>query len=148
MPDSRSITLKVLKKWQTDIQSDKSNKTIGQLVQAFHAALQRVSGAENDEPVQFKVDGKLFSSLCKLKGFNLQIFTGSSVFNAVIQLCVLELGPAVKRFLGLSPGSKQPPHKCRRFVKIRTLLRTYFSDLLQVCFYYYFLCLFKSIRYT
>lgn len=103
----------MLKKWQSDIQTDKSNKTIGQLIQAFHAALQRVSSKQDEEPARYKVDG-------------------SAVFNAVIQLCVLELGPAVKRFLGLLPGSKQPPHKCKKFVKIKTMLRTYFTDLLRV----------------
>lgn len=56
--DERLITLKMLKKWQNDIQTDKSNKTIGQLVQAFHAALQTVSKKEDEEPAKYKVDGR------------------------------------------------------------------------------------------
>lgn len=51
----------------------------------------------------------------------------------MIQLCVLELGPAVKKFLGIQPGSKQLPHKCKRFNKVKTLLKMYFTDLLKVC---------------
>lgn len=56
--DKRTITLKMLKKWQVDIQTDKSNHTIRNLVNAFHAALKRVSNnEEDDEPVHFKVGG-------------------------------------------------------------------------------------------
>lgn len=109
----KMVTLKLLKKWQTEIQTDKSKQTMSRLVEAFHAALQRVSNCEDEVPSKFKVEG-------------------SAVFNAVIQLCVLELGPAVKRFLGLTAKSKQPPHKCKRFVKIKGLLKVYFTDLLKV----------------
>lgn len=56
----RLITLKMLKKWQNDLQTDKSNKTIGNLIQAFHAALQTVSKREDEEPAKYKVDGKHF----------------------------------------------------------------------------------------
>lgn len=104
----------MLKAWQNDIQTDKSNKTIVALTQAFHAALLRVSNPEEaDEIAHYKVDG-------------------SSVFNAVIQICVLELGPAVKRFLGLKPGARQPPHKCKKFTKIKRALKDYFTDLLRI----------------
>lgn len=112
---SRTITLKMLKTWQKDIQTDKSNKTIVTLTQAFHAALMRVSNTdeETDEITHFKVDG-------------------SSVFNSVIQICVLELGPAVKRFLGLKSGSKIQPHKCKKFKKIQHPLKSYFTDLSKI----------------
>ncbi|KAL1494504.1 hypothetical protein ABEB36_010091 [Hypothenemus hampei] len=112
--DDRVITLKLLKTWQNEIQTDKSNKTIIKLIQAFHAALKRLSNEESDEePDLYKVDG-------------------SAVFNAVIQLCVIHLGPAVRKFLGLEPGSKQSPHKCKKFNKIKGPLKTYFSDLLKL----------------
>lgn len=61
-----------------------------------------------------------------------KLFLGSAVFNGVIQLCVLELGPAIRRFLGLQKGSKQPPHKCKKFTKIKNVLKSYFGDLLKV----------------
>lgn len=104
----------MLKQWRTDIEKDKTNKTIGCLIKAFHAALKRVSTEkeENEAPAQYKVDG-------------------SSVFNAIIQLCVLELGPAVRRFLSLTSGS-QPAHKAKKFTKVKTLLRGYFTDLLKL----------------
>lgn len=105
----------MIKKWQSNIQTDKSNKTLTELAQAFHAALKRISNDENedDEPARFKIEG-------------------SAVFNAVVQLCVMHLGPAIRRFLGLKPGSKQPPHKCKKFNKIKKTLKGYFTDLLKV----------------
>nr|CAI5851950.1 unnamed protein product [Callosobruchus analis] len=111
--DERTITLKMLKQWQSELRTDKKNRSIIIATQAFHAALKTVSTEEDDVPSYYKVEG-------------------SAVFNGVIQLCVLELGPAVRRFLGLKKGSKQPPHKCKRFVKIKNALKSYFGDLLKL----------------
>ncbi|XP_060521938.1 nucleolar complex protein 2 homolog [Cylas formicarius] len=113
--DNRVITLKIIKKWQSDIQADRSNKTIVEVTQAFHAALLRVSNIDmpDDESVRFKVEG-------------------SSIFNAVVQLCVMELGPAIRRYLGLQSGSKLLPHKCKKFNKVKGILKLYFSDLLKL----------------
>ncbi|XP_057654661.1 nucleolar complex protein 2 homolog [Diorhabda carinulata] len=111
--DPRIITLKVLKSWQAEIQLDKTNKTIIAVMQAFSAALRTVSNDGDQEAGYYKVEG-------------------SAVFNGVIQLCVLELGPAIRRFLRLQPGSKQPPHKCKKFIKIKKSLKSYFSDILKL----------------
>ncbi|CAH0563898.1 unnamed protein product [Brassicogethes aeneus] len=112
--DNRVITLKLIKQWQNDIQTDKSKNTILNVTQAFHACLKRVSADDDqdEEPALFKVEG-------------------SSVFNGVIQLCVLELGPAMRRFLGISQ-SRMPPHKCKKFPKIKKILKGYFTDLLKL----------------
>lgn len=110
--DRRKITLKMLRTWQSDILTDKTNKTIIALTQAFHACVLQVNNeAEGNTDSPYKVDG-------------------APVFNGVVQLCVLELGPAVRRFLGLKAGSKCPPHKCKRFAKIKGVLKDYFNDLL------------------
>lgn len=95
-----------------EIKTDKSAKTLLKIMKAFHAALVRVSDGEKSS-AEYRVDG-------------------SAVFNAVIQLCVLELGAAVRRYLKLPVDSKQAPHKCKRFVKIRTALKGYLLDLLKV----------------
>ncbi|CAG9817794.1 unnamed protein product [Phaedon cochleariae] len=114
LKDSRIITHKLLKVWSTDIHTDKTNKTIIALIQAFHAALNTVTTQEEiQEPAIFKVEG-------------------SAVFNGVIQLCVLELGPAIRRFLGIHQGSKMPAHKCKKFIKIKRVLKGYFTDLLKL----------------
>lgn len=57
---------------------------------------------------------------------------GSAVFNGVITLCVLDLGPAMRRFLGLKSGS-QMAHKTKKFAKLKSFLKSYFYDLLKVC---------------
>jgi nucleolar complex protein 2 len=111
--DKGIVTLKMLKNWDTAIQKDLTNKTILSLTRAFHAALVRVSSENEQEPCQYKVEG-------------------SAVFNGVIQLCVIHLGPALRRFLRLKEGSKQPPHKCKRFIKIKRTLKDYFMDLSKV----------------
>ncbi|GJQ82217.1 hypothetical protein Trydic_g19421 [Trypoxylus dichotomus] len=112
--DTSVINLKVLKTWQNDIRTDKSNTTIVKLIKAFHAAIARISGSEkDDEDSSYKVEG-------------------SAIFNGVIQICVLELGPAIRRYLRIPQGSKQPPHKSKRFVKIKAVLRGYFVDLLKL----------------
>ncbi|KRT80116.1 hypothetical protein AMK59_6378, partial [Oryctes borbonicus] len=112
--DTSTITLKVLKSWQNDIKTDKSNVTIVKLIKAFHAAIARVSGNEEDDnAIVYKVEG-------------------SAIFNGVIQICVLELGPAIRKYLRIPQGSKQPPHKSKKFVKIKAVLRGYFVDLLKL----------------
>lgn len=48
----------MLKKWQSEIRTDKSNKTIITLTQAFHAALFTISSCEeDDESSYYKVEG-------------------------------------------------------------------------------------------
>lgn len=125
--DERNITLQLIKKWQNDIKTDKSCHTINCITKAFHAALIRVSNEDEQVHCEYKVDG-------------------SSVFNAVIQLCVMELGPALRRYLKLPTGSKQAPHKCKKFIKVRTLLRGYFIDLLKVSFIICFNPSFKTVH--
>ncbi|KAK5640710.1 hypothetical protein RI129_009257 [Pyrocoelia pectoralis] len=107
----QKVTLHMLRKWQSDLQTDNTKNTIAHVIQAFHAALLRVSN-EQEEISDYKVDG-------------------SAIFNAVIQLCVLELSPAIRKFLGLK-STKMAPHKCKKFVKIKTLLQMYFTDLLKI----------------
>ncbi|XP_063916368.1 nucleolar complex protein 2 homolog [Zophobas morio] len=108
--DKGTVTLKMLRNWESAIQKDTSNKSITAVIQAFHAALLTVSSEDEQEPCQYKVEG-------------------AAAFNGVIQLCVIHLGPALQRFLGLADRSKQPPHKCKKFVKIKGILKDYFMDL-------------------
>ncbi|XP_031354276.1 nucleolar complex protein 2 homolog [Photinus pyralis] len=107
----QKVTLRLLKKWQSDLQVDKTKNTIAHVIHAFHAALLRVSNAE-EEVSDYKVEG-------------------SAVFNGVIQLCVLELSVAIRKFLGLK-STKIAPHKCKKFPKLKTLLQMYFNDLLKI----------------
>ncbi|XP_024883333.1 nucleolar complex protein 2 homolog [Temnothorax curvispinosus] len=107
----KKITLKLLKTWQQNIQTDKSIITIKCAVDAFHAALDSVA-ALPDTTTEYKVDG-------------------SAAFNGVMQLCIMYLPDAFKRFLKLDPES-QEVHKSKRFGKIRVILKLYLSDLIKL----------------
>lgn len=47
--NSRVITLKMIKKWRNELQTDKSNVTIGNVVKAFHSALLNISTPDEEE---------------------------------------------------------------------------------------------------
>lgn len=106
------VTLKMVEEWREKLKTDKTSTTIICVVKAFHAALNRVASEEDNTGSSLRV-------------------VGSSVFNAVVQLCVLELQPAIKSFLQLPPGKRIPPHKCKKWVKIKTTLKCYLTDLLK-----------------
>lgn len=107
---TRLITLKLLKQWQTDLSLDKvSVETIKNIIQAVNSALLSISG-DHVAGLAYKVEG-------------------AAVFNGVLQLCVLHLHPAVKRFLGLTGKTTKQPHKCKKWNKIRSSLKDYLTDL-------------------
>ncbi|KAG7212851.1 hypothetical protein KM043_002205 [Ampulex compressa] len=111
--DSRKITLQVLKTWQEEIQKDKSSKTIKCVVEAFHAALETVSESSDKNALRFKVEG-------------------SAVFNGVVQLCVLHLPEAFRRFLKLEGESQFEAYKSKKFAKVKTSLKSYLTDLIKI----------------
>ncbi|XP_012143161.2 nucleolar complex protein 2 [Megachile rotundata] len=111
--DKRKITLQLLKTWQTDIQKDKSLKTIKCAIEAFHAALQTVVDVPDADYVGYKVEG-------------------GAVFNGVVQLCVMYLPDALKQYLKLNSESQAQVHKSKRFVKIKSILKSYLTDLIKI----------------
>ena len=111
--DRRRVTLQLLKTWQGEIQKDKTLRTIKCAVEAFHAALQTVSESTGAESLPYKVEGGV-------------------VFNGVVQLCVLYLPEAFKRFLKLGPESQFQAHKCKRFGKVKSILKSYLTDLIKI----------------
>ncbi|XP_026470553.1 nucleolar complex protein 2 homolog [Ctenocephalides felis] len=111
LPTSGTITLQMVKKWHEELQQPKvSINVLENTMKAFNAALLCISNEEAQKS-------------------NLRI-DGSGVFNAVIQLCVLNLQPAIAQFLKLTTSQK--PHKCKRWVKVKTLIKGYFIDLLKL----------------
>ncbi|KAG5336953.1 NOC2L protein, partial [Acromyrmex heyeri] len=107
----KKITKQLLKNWQQEIQTDKSIITIKCAVEAFHAALDSVAVLP-DKTTEYKVEG-------------------SAIFNGVMQLCIMYLPDAFKRFLKLDQES-QEAHKSKRFRKIRWILKLYLSDLIKL----------------
>ncbi|RZF43881.1 hypothetical protein LSTR_LSTR007217 [Laodelphax striatellus] len=113
------VTLKMISEWQQQLSADKSVSTISSVIKAFHAALQSVTKDTDEDsvPSEYKV-------------------VGSAVFNGVVQLCVLELQPALLRFLRISTEQSQmsrvQPSKSKNWKKLKLPLRDYFTDLLKL----------------
>lgn len=54
------------------------------------------------------------------------------VFNEVVQLCILYLPDAFKRYLKLSSETQPQIHKLKRFGKVKHILKSYLTDLIKV----------------
>jgi len=107
------ITLSMIKIWREKFQNSKQKlKYITTATKAMTAALQRVTVDEINKPTPYKVEG-------------------SSVFNAVLQMCMFDLHPAILKFLKLPPGtsSKVMISKSKRWNKVKMTLRSYLTDL-------------------
>lgn len=106
-----SITLKMLKQWQGELAQDRvSLDVIKNVVLALNSTLLTLAG-ENDASVKAYQVG------------------GAAAFNGVVQLCVLHLEPAIRRYLGLHQKTALQPHKCKKWNKIKSSLRGYFTDI-------------------
>lgn len=108
---SNAITLKMLKDWQAGLQADEvSIETVRNVIKAFNSALASISGDPN-------MHGEY-------------IVEGSSIFNGIIQLCVLHLEKAIRKYLKLSGKANfKEIQKCKRFNKVKNILRYYLTDL-------------------
>ncbi|XP_018397154.1 PREDICTED: nucleolar complex protein 2 homolog [Cyphomyrmex costatus] len=113
----KKITKQLLKTWQQKIQTDKSIITIKCAVEAFHAALDSIAIPDKNT--------------MKHKNITEYKVEGSAIFNGVMQLCIMYLPDAFKRFLKLDEESHEA-HKSTRFVKIRYILKLYLSDLIKL----------------
>lgn len=112
-PGTNKVTLQMISEWQEALQSEGKIKlvTITTAIKAFNAAMLRATADEKDA-AEFKVEG-------------------SSVFNSVIQMCVLYLPTAIKKYLGMESSGKDP-RKCKHFVKIKNPLIAYINDMLKL----------------
>ncbi|CAH1407502.1 unnamed protein product [Nezara viridula] len=106
----KQVTMAMVKKWRENLINEPSVGSISKAVEAFHAALDRVTGEDNSE---LKVDG-------------------SGVFNAIIEMCVLHLHKSINDFLKLNPSNIKHPEKAKKWVKVRSLVEGYFTDLLKL----------------
>ncbi|XP_066902843.1 nucleolar complex protein 2 isoform X2 [Halyomorpha halys] len=104
------VTIAMVTKWRENLINDPSVGSISNAVEAFHAALDRVTGEDHSE---LKVDG-------------------SGVFNAIIEMCVLHLHKSINDFLKLNPTTMKHPEKAKKWIKIRSLVEGYFTDLLKL----------------
>ncbi|CAK1550076.1 unnamed protein product [Leptosia nina] len=113
-PVSGKVTLKMVSQWQNKLHPEGNVKrtTLVTVIKVFNAAMVRATSDDGSSTAEYKVEG-------------------SSVFNAVIQMCVLHLPSAFKNYLGLEQAGKDP-QKCKNFSKIKAPLVTYLKDLLKL----------------
>ncbi|CAG4998374.1 unnamed protein product [Parnassius apollo] len=113
-PIQGKVNLKLVAQWQAELQSEGKIKlpTLVTVIKAFNAAMLRVTSEDGTSQSELKVEG-------------------SSVFNAVIQMCVLYLPGAIKKYLGMEQSGKDP-QKCKHFIKIKGPLVSYLKDLLKL----------------
>lgn len=106
-----SITLKLLKEWQFELSQDKvALDVIKNVILALNSTLMTLAGETDPQAKAYQVEG-------------------AAAFNGVIQLCVLHLESAIRRFLGLHQKTALQPHKCKKWNKIKSSLRGYFTDI-------------------
>lgn len=112
--DESTVTLKMLKHWEVALKGDKIDiQLLKDVTQAFNSALLSISGDASKQG-KYTVEG-------------------SAVFNGVLQLCILNLEPALKKFLGiLAPGNIKSIHKAKKFRKVQSLLRLYLLDIVNL----------------
>lgn len=56
----------------------------------------------------------------------------SLAFNAVVRLCIVDLIPALKRFLKSPPDEKLNLEKCKSWSKLRLHVKAYLADVIRV----------------
>lgn len=106
-----SITLKLLKQWQNELFQDRvSLEVIKNVILALNSTLLTLAGEADASVKAYQVEG-------------------AAAFNGVVQICVLHLEPAIRRFLGLHQKTALQPHKCKKWNKIKSTLRGYFTDI-------------------
>lgn len=104
------ISLSMVDSWRDNLINNPSVASISAAVEAFSAALCRVTG---DDYSEYKVDG-------------------SGVFNAIVEMCVIHLHKSICDFLKLSPSMIKHPEKAKKWVKIKSIIERYFTDLLKL----------------
>ncbi|XP_012271343.1 nucleolar complex protein 2 homolog isoform X2 [Orussus abietinus] len=109
----QKVTQKLLQTWQDELEKTRPLKTIKNVVEAFHAALQMVEEPNEPKSTRYKVEG-------------------ATAFNGIVRLCILHLPPAFKKFLQLGPGNSFEAHKAKRFVKVKTVIKSYLTDLIKI----------------
>lgn len=118
----------------------RTSKSIKIAVEAFHAALQTVSETQDENATKFKVEGSASRFYQVIHLINASVIRKCiiiitiviSVFNGVIQLCIMHLPNAFRRFLKLGTNAQFAAHKCKRFIKVKGSLKLYLTDLITV----------------
>ena len=97
----------------------RTHKTLQEIVDAFHAALASISP---------NID----------KSNNKYSVKGSSVFNAILQLCMFHIQPAIRKLLKIPASGRVELGKCKKWVKIRNTVKFYVANVYEVRCQFFF----------
>ena len=110
------VTMKLINEWSEKLRNDFDLTVIRNVIKSLKAAVNQASGESSCE---FKVED-------------------SNMFNAVINLCLVDLLPAIKKFLKLplqtqnSEGKIIPAKKSKNWKKIGFIIRGYLIQILNI----------------
>ena len=148
---ANTITQAMVDEWQVQLQSAKWGflwflescslrfsfhrciKTVTTVVQAFRSAVQSVS-EEKSVPTKFKVQGGTGNSTWSSYFDTHWLSFSLTAFNAVVRLCIVDLIPALKRILKTPEDEKLNLERCKSWVKIRTQVKLYLTDVIRVSY--------------
>ncbi|XP_014238035.1 nucleolar complex protein 2 homolog [Trichogramma pretiosum] len=123
------ITHKLLRKWEEQIQTDRSTQIIKTVVEVFHATLESVETVKVHTKKEILGGASTDTDNNKVAKYKVE---GAAIFNGVIQLCMTQLPGAFNRFLNLNDENKYKCHKAKRFPKIKGTLKSYLSNLIKL----------------
>ncbi|XP_074653833.1 nucleolar complex protein 2 homolog [Tubulanus polymorphus] len=115
------ITLKMLKEWTKNLREQKTIASIHNLVQALKAAVQSIAAKSEEDveeaPINFKVEG-------------------STVFNAIVRLCMTDMIPTLNAALNVKQPTVQNrnfvPSNSSRWKKLRIDVRGYITAIIKL----------------
>ncbi|XP_013410225.1 nucleolar complex protein 2 homolog [Lingula anatina] len=111
------VTLKMVNHWTQSLQEGSSLSILHDVVAAFKAAVQQAGGEDDAEVNKYKVEG-------------------STVFNAIVRLCLTELLPAWRHVLALpeTKENKKPPlpSTSKQWAKVRLDVKLYLTELIRL----------------
>lgn len=113
---TKKITKKLLEEWKIQLKENHDLTIIRKVISGFKAAVQQANG---EEMTSYKIDN-------------------DEVFNGIIHLCLIELVPALHKFLKL-PGpvmskdvNQINPTKSKTWKKICNSVKSYLSDIIKL----------------
>eukprot|EP00088_Acartia_fossae_P026476 TRINITY_DN2730_c0_g1_i13.p1 TRINITY_DN2730_c0_g1~~TRINITY_DN2730_c0_g1_i13.p1 ORF type:complete len:901 (-),score=322.19 TRINITY_DN2730_c0_g1_i13:247-2805(-) len=110
---SGKITKEMVDEWSNSLELSPGQNTIATAVEAFRAAVSTVGtgDSEEDQPCKFRVEG-------------------STVFNSVVRMCVVNLCPALKKFLRQGESKEvEKPQRCKKWKRVEKTIRIYLEQL-------------------
>ena len=99
-------------------------------VAPFIRSLKRKKELPNLLSKEVLVFSALYNLFCSLLHFFFHIL--NLAFNAVVRLCIVDLIPALKRFLKSPSDEKLNLEKCKSWTKLRLHVKAYLADVIRV----------------